>query len=106
MVGVSKITGRLLIERWGIRARHALYREDGTWYHLLERLPGALCDGRGYILFPTRESLETCPGIFIGKSRNWMNVPAGIASLPGYIRRAHPNLQLVLARTSEARNGF
>jgi hypothetical protein len=90
MVGVSKITGRLLIERWGISARHALYREDGTWYHLLERFPGALCDAHGYILFATRQALEASPGVLIGEGGNWLNIPAGIANLPGYVRRAHP----------------
>jgi hypothetical protein len=93
MSGVSKITGRLLVERWGIGARHALYREDGTWYNPLERFPGALCDAHGYILFSTREALETCPGILIGKSRQRLRIPGGIANLPGYIRRAHPTVQ-------------
>jgi hypothetical protein len=89
MSGVSKITGRMLVERWGIGARHALYRESGAWYHPLERFPGALCDGGGYILFPTREAFERCPGVFIGKGGNWLSIPGGIASLPGYVRRAH-----------------
>ena len=90
MSGVSKITGRMLVERWGIGARHALYRENGAWYHLLERFPGALCDANGYILFATRESLEACPGVQIGKGGNWLSIPGGVANLPGYVRRAHP----------------
>ena len=90
MSGVSKITGRLLIERWGIGARQALYSEDGVGYRRLERFPGALCDAQGYIVFATREALETCPGVMIGKPRNRLRAPCGIATLPGYIRRPRP----------------
>jgi hypothetical protein len=82
-------TGRELNEKWGIGAQHTLYRKDGTWYHRLERFPGALCDKNGYVLFKTPRDLQTCPGISIGKEKNWISVPGGIASLPGY-RRAEP----------------
>jgi hypothetical protein len=88
MSGVSKITGRMLVERWGIGARQALYRENGAWYHSLERFPGALCDAHGYILFATREALVACPGVLIGQGGNQLTIPSGIASLPGYVRRA------------------
>src|SRR5471030_2808061 len=97
MSGVSKITGHMLIERWGIGARHALYRENGAGYHLLERFPGALCDAHGYILFASREALEACPGVFIGKGGAWISIPAGIASLPGYVRRTHPDVAVLRA---------
>ncbi len=82
----ARQTGRELNEKWGIGAQHALYRKDGTWYHRLERFPGALCDKNGYILFKTLGDLETCPGVSIGIEKNWTSVPAGIAALPGYKR--------------------
>jgi hypothetical protein len=81
-----RITGKRLNEEWQIGALHALYREDGTWYHLLERFPGALCDAHGYILFPTKQSLQNCPGVLIGEAKNWISIDNGIASLPGYVR--------------------
>jgi 5-methylcytosine-specific restriction enzyme A len=83
-----RITGKRLNEQWGIGARHALYREDGTWYHLLERFPGALCDTNGYIVFETRQTLEACSGILIGKTKNWISIADGISSLPGYVRHS------------------
>ncbi len=72
-------------EKWNIGVRHALYRKNGTWYHRLERFPGALCDARGYVRFETEDDLVACPGVLIGKEKNWLSVPAGIATLPGYV---------------------
>jgi hypothetical protein len=79
-------TGRILNREWGVDAEHALYREDGTWYHVLERFPGALFDAHGYILFPTEDDYKNCSGISIGWEKNWMHVAGGIANLPGCIR--------------------
>jgi hypothetical protein len=36
------------------------------------------------VRFETEADLVGCPGVVIGKEKNWLNVPAGIASLPGY----------------------
>jgi hypothetical protein len=84
---VARPRGRQLSDQWNVGASHALYRQDGTWYHRLERFPGALFDEIGYIRFQTKEDLLQCPGILIGKERkNWLSVPAGIAGLPGYVR--------------------
>ena len=47
------VTGSRLNREWGANARHALYREDGRWFHVLERFPGALFDAHGYIVFQT-----------------------------------------------------
>jgi len=79
----ANTTGRALNKKWGVNAQHALYREDGTWYHVLERFPGALFDAHGYIMFDTEEDYKNCPGISIGKE---LSVAAGIANLPGYVR--------------------
>ena len=83
---MPRITGRELNRRWGVNAAHALYREDGTWYHLLERYPGALFDTNGYVLFASEADLRRCPGIMVGREKNWLNAPAGISNLPGYVR--------------------
>jgi 5-methylcytosine-specific restriction enzyme A len=85
---MSRVTGRKLNEHWGVGAAHALYHHRGTWYHLLERFPGALFDPNGYVLFRTREELESCPG-FSGCGE--LYVANGIASLPGYIRVSRAN---------------
>lgn len=83
---VARRTGRELNERWNIGVQHVLYRKNGTWYHRLDRFPGALCDEHGYVRFETAGDLEACPGVLIGREKNWLNVPAGIATLPGYVR--------------------
>ena len=79
-----KITARTLCVEWNVKVQHALYREDGTWYHILRRFPGALFDARGYIMFGSEEEYRKCPGALFGVEKNWMNVPAGISSLPKY----------------------
>jgi hypothetical protein len=82
----ERVTGRELNLRWKVDAQHALYRKNGTWYHLLERFPGALFDERGYVLFASKDAVESCPGILTGKRANWLNVPEGIASLQAYVK--------------------
>lgn len=80
---LNKHTGRSLSKLWGINVRHALYRENGTWYHHLERFPGALFDANGYILFQTEAEYRSCKYLRLGKH---LHVPEGIYSIPDYIR--------------------
>ena len=71
---------QLLKKAWDVDADHVRYRENGTWYHPLERFPAALFDRTGYIRFPTEEALPAehiCPG-------GDYTFPNGISSLPGY----------------------
>ena len=78
-------TGRRLNSEWKVRAKHALYREDGRWYHHLKAFPGALFDANGYILFPTELAYRTCSNLVLGDEVNVPH-PDGIASIPGYVR--------------------
>lgn len=78
-----RVTAQQLNRRWQVGAKHALYHQDGTWYHCLERFPGALFDPDGYLLFETREQYERCPHLSIGAH---VNVRTGIKSIPGYVR--------------------
>lgn len=78
-----RVTGQLLNKRWGVNAEHALYREDGEWYHQLVRFPGALFDRNGYVLFETVQAYRTNPHLRIA---NDVHVPGGIESMPGYVR--------------------
>jgi hypothetical protein len=73
----------MLNQKWHIGALQALYRKTGTWYHCLEKFPGALCDQNGYVLFKTREQYENCSYLQIGVE---LTVPNGIAAIPGYVR--------------------
>jgi 5-methylcytosine-specific restriction protein A len=83
---MARNIGKELNKKWRVGAQHALYRNNGTWYHRLERFPAALFDEYGYVVFESKEALEDCAGVLIGKGKNWLNVPDGIAALPGYVR--------------------
>lgn len=74
-------TGKALNVRWKVGAQHALYRQDGKWYHHLNRFPGALFDRNGYLLFETQEQFDDCPFLQRGGD---LHVPAGISAIPGY----------------------
>lgn len=83
---MSKVTGKALNKEWGIGAQHALYREDGLWYHVLRQFPAALCDAHGYIVFRSEDEYKHSPGVSVGETKNWTHVAGGIATLPGYVR--------------------
>jgi 5-methylcytosine-specific restriction enzyme A len=80
---MGKPIGRILNKEWGVEAQHALYNRPGTWFHLLERFPGALFDDTGYVLFETRAEYEKCSDVRIGKE---LHVPSGISAMRGYVR--------------------
>jgi hypothetical protein len=60
--------------------------KNRTWYHFIVNFRGAFFDVYVYILFYSKEAVENCPGVLVGKRANWLNVPEGIAQLQGYIR--------------------
>jgi hypothetical protein len=72
-----------LNEEWSVGARHALYHKDGTWFHTLERFPGAYFDPQGYVLFRTYEEYVSSPYLTIGVH---VSVKGGIQSMPNYVR--------------------
>jgi 5-methylcytosine-specific restriction protein A len=80
---LKRIDGKTLNELWGVGAKHALYREDGKWYHHLEEFPGALFDRNGFIKFSTKDEYLASPFLQHGQH---LHVPYGIAEMPGYIR--------------------
>lgn len=84
MAGLSRSnTGRQLRREWNIPAQHVLYHHEGTWFHLLERFPGALCDPHGYVLFETKEDFFRSPNLKIGKH---VRVPDGLRNVRGYVQ--------------------
>jgi 5-methylcytosine-specific restriction enzyme A len=69
-----------------VGAEHALYRKNGTWFHLLERFPGALFDADGFIPFESYEDFKKFrqrPGV---TGHGEIAVQGGISSHPDYIR--------------------
>jgi uncharacterized protein DUF3883 len=83
MVDEGKLTGRVLNNRFEVGAKHALYREDGKWYHKLKFFPGALFDVNGYVRFETESEFRKCSHLQIAQD---VHVPQGISSIPGYTR--------------------
>lgn len=77
-------TGRHLNKSWKVNVLHALYRENGSWYHCLERFPGALFDAHGYVVFETEQAYRDCSYLQIGKEIG-VSGTRGIAAIPGYV---------------------
>lgn len=74
---------RALQKEWGIPAQHVLYHHEGSWFHLLEQFPGALCDPTGYVIFATEEEFKTCDKLKIAAH---VRAPGGIQAISSYIR--------------------
>lgn len=79
----KRIDGNYLNDLWGVGAAHALYINDGLWYHQLRRFPGALFDRTGYVLFRAEKDYQSCPYLSIGKHVHVR--PPGISGIPGYV---------------------
>jgi 5-methylcytosine-specific restriction enzyme A len=81
----GQISGNDLNRDWGVNAQHALYHNDGRWYHLLEQFPGALFDANGYVIFQTEREFQNCSYLSIGNEVN-VKHSKGISAIPGYVR--------------------
>jgi len=97
------LTGKLLNKLWCVGAKHAVYREDGKWYHQLINFPGALFDGNGYIVFASAQDYQGCSALQIKQD---VHVPHGISSIPGYVRVSEGNwLQAFSQKLKETTEG-
>jgi len=76
-----KITGSEINKLLGLKAMHALYSFDGTWYHHLTNFPGILFDMNGMIWFNTEEEYKSNKFLH---HRQHLNIPDGISVMPGY----------------------
>jgi len=84
--------GKSLSKALCLYAEHALYREDGKWYHNLKKFPGILFDFHGYVVFETQEIYLSNPALKIRKDLNVIN---GIATLANYIKFSTEECALV-----------
>ncbi len=75
--------GFILNKKWNVNAKHALYRSDGTWYHVLVDFPGAYFDDHGYLLFNTEEEYRSSKYFNVTKE---VGISRGISKIPGYVR--------------------
>lgn len=77
-------SGKQLNRLHKLGAVHALYRENGKWYHSLVGFPGVLCDKKGYVKFKSEKEYLNCKAIKHGPDPKTIHVRDGINSLPGY----------------------
>ena len=87
---MKRLTGELLNERYGLELRQARYRQDGKWYHALEKFPAALFDDFGYLRFATDREYQACRHLQKGPAANQVHAADGISSIPGYQRLSPP----------------
>jgi 5-methylcytosine-specific restriction protein A len=90
------ITGKSLNDLWNVGAKHALYREDGKWYHNLIDFPGVLFDSNGYVVFQTEEEYLKSPYLRITED---LHITEGISSIPGYVRVSEQNQFKAFSKT-------
>jgi 5-methylcytosine-specific restriction enzyme A len=77
------MNGKILNQKWDVRAKHALYRKTGDWYHRLKDFPGALFDANGYVLFKDENEFLSSSYLQI---KDDVHVPNGISNIPNYTR--------------------
>lgn len=88
MANTNKLSGKYLNDLWDIGAKHALYREDGKWYHQLKEFPGVLFDANGYVIFETKK--DYLESLFLQIQKD-LHVNDGISAMPNYIRITENN---------------
>ncbi|MDT0676468.1 HNH endonuclease [Autumnicola musiva] len=64
-----------------LEVSQALYRQDGKWYHNVQKFPGALFDENGYVIFNEENEYLNNPLLQIKKD---LHVVGGINNLPTY----------------------
>ena len=75
------MNGSYLNKLLKIEAEHALYREDGKWYHNLKKFPGVLFDSHGYVLFKSENVYLNHSSL---QHKKDLHVMGGISSLNEY----------------------
>lgn len=87
------MNGKLLNEVLNIKAKHALYREDGAWYHHLKDFPGVLFDRNGYLLFNSQSDYLNHPSLQHAQDLHIVN---GIAALKEYVAFSEEDRQKIV----------
>lgn len=73
--------GNYLNKLLRIDALHALYREDGKWYHSLKSFPGILFDKNGYVVFQNKDAYLMHEKL---QHKKDLHIIGGISNLPEY----------------------
>ena len=75
------MNGKLLNKLLQLGCKHALYREDGKWYHNLTDFPGVLFDKHGYLIFMRKNYYVNHPNLQIKRD---LHIIGGLNSILGY----------------------
>ena len=86
------MTGSYLNKVLSINAKHALYREDGKWYHNLTGFPGVLFNKNGYVIFNNEEDYIKNPSLQIKKD---LHITDGIKNLANYFKFTEREKELI-----------
>lgn len=86
------MTGNYLNRILSLNAKHALYREDGKWYHNLTSFPGVLFDKSGYVIFESSIDYKSNPKLQIKKD---LHIIGGIERLEQYRRFSLKEMRLI-----------
>lgn len=92
---MSKVTGNSLNRLLGLEANHALYRDDGTWFHKLKRFPGVLFDRNGYVFFENERDFLTSKPLQIKQD---VHIPQGISNMSNYVKLSDNGELLLFAQ--------
>ncbi len=76
-------SGAYLNELWGVGASDAKFHREGKFFMPATSFPAALFDPNGYLFFRTEADYFNSPYLSV---RDRVNVPGGIAGVPGYKR--------------------
>ena len=79
----KSLNAKTLIRDWRVDVLQGRYHWEGTFFENLSQFPGALFDTKGYLVFKNDRDYSSSPYLNIGEK---LNVPRGIASVPGYKR--------------------
>src|SRR5665213_3038034 len=89
----TRVTGRLLAQRAGLKLKSPLYRRTGNWYHLPQNFPTALFDDAGYMLFREKDEfdkfVDNDSKVYAYPEKNQLSVMGGISLRQGYTRISH-----------------
>ncbi len=76
-------SGANLNDIWRVGAADCRFHREGKFFMPVTRFPAAFFDPSGYLLFRTKAEYQQSPYLNIGGR---VNVPGGIAGVPGYKR--------------------
>lgn len=80
----------------GIGAKHALYREDGKWFHHLKEFPGVLFDKSGFLIVENEIEYINNPNFQHGVD---LHVRNGISNIRGYKLFNFQNISSIAIKT-------